>query len=377
MQILSDALELRLTEELLRRSGQLPTPHLMVDRRIVRANYRRLLGALAPGTVSYAVKANADPGILAALAAEGCDFEVASEAEMRLALDAGATPDRITSSNPVKPPSFVAAAHAVGVRAFAVDSPAEVAKIARHGPGSEVYVRITVDNSESAWPLSRKHGADPCEAVALLRDAGRHGLHPIGVTFHVGSQCLSPHAWRGALLHCARIWDEARRHGIGLSLLNVGGGFPVRHLTQVPEVEEIGQVVRHHIRELFPADIRVTAEPGRGLVGNAGVLVAEVIGLADRGDERWVFLDAGVFNGLMETIGGIRYEFLTERTGESRIVTLAGPSCDSVDTIQTGVPLSDVEIGDRVYVMAAGAYTLSYASEFNGFARPAVAYVDA
>ncbi|MBM4417299.1 MAG: type III PLP-dependent enzyme [Chloroflexi bacterium] len=376
MQTITDALELRLTEELLGRSRLLPTPHLMVDRRIVRANYRRLLGALAPCTVSYAVKANPDPGILATLAVEGCDFEVASEAEMRLALDAGAAPGRITSSNPVKPPSFVAAARAVGVRAFAIDSPAEVEKIAHHAPGSDVYVRIAVDNSESAWPLSRKHGADPNEAIALLGGAARQGLHPIGVTFHVGSQCLSPHAWRGALLHCARIWDEAERHGIALSLLNIGGGFPVRHLTQVPEAEEIGQVVRHHIRELFPADIRVAAEPGRGLVGSAGVLVAEVIGLADRGDERWAFLDAGVFNGLMETIGGIRYEFLTERTAESRIVTLAGPSCDSVDTIQTGVPMPEVEIGDRVYVMATGAYTLSYASEFNGFARPTVAYVD-
>jgi len=102
----------------------------------------------------------------------------------------------------------------------------------------------------------------------------------------------------------------------------------------------------------------------------SGVRVARVIGRARRGDEEWLYLDAGVFNGLLETIGGFGYELRTERAGPTRTWTVAGPSCDSVDTMQSGVELPELEVGERVYVMNAGAYTLSYASSFNGFGPP-------
>jgi ornithine decarboxylase len=113
-------------------------------------------------------------------------------------------------------------------------------------------------------------------------------------------------------------------------------------------------------------------EPGRALVGEAAVLVTTVIGRSPRGPEEWLYTDVWVFNGLMETVGGLKYELRTERPGPLRTYTVAGPSCDSFDMMFQGIALPEVEVGDRLYIMNAGAYTLAYASSFNGFGPPRV-----
>jgi ornithine decarboxylase len=168
------------------------------------------------------------------------------------------------------------------------------------------------------------------------------------------------------------VWEAASRLGIDLELLSVGGGFPVQHTRPIPAVEEIADVIRRTVKERFPARIRVALEPGRGIVGNAGLLGASVIGTAKRGDETWVYLDVGVFNGLMEAIDGFSYEVVTESKGVPSTVVLAGPSCDSLDVIAEKIDLPMVAVGDRVYFVNAGAYTLAYASHFNGWPPPSV-----
>jgi ornithine decarboxylase len=145
----------------------------------------------------------------------------------------------------------------------------------------------------------------------------------------------------------------------------------------VPSLPEIGRETARVLRSLFPGNrVELTVEPGRALVGEAGLLVASVIGQAMRGNQRWLYLDAGVFNALLEASQGFRYELRTERSGPPRRYVVAGPSCDSVDTIATDVLLPELSVGDRVYFLNAGAYTLSYASSFNGFEPPHVHVVD-
>jgi ornithine decarboxylase len=142
-------------------------------------------------------------------------------------------------------------------------------------------------------------------------------------------------------------------------------------------LEEIGHEAARVLRTLFPPDrVELTVEPGRALVGEAGLLVTSVIGKAERGQERWLYLDAGVFNALLEAIQGFRYQLRTERSGSPRRYVLAGPTCDSVDTIAQDVSLPELSVGDRVYFLNAGAYTLSYASSFNGFEPPRVVAFD-
>ena len=364
--------ELAFGPELIAAARDLPTPALLLDRALPVENYRALTAALPGADVYYAIKANPHPEVVSALAAAGSGFEVASLAELELALRCGGRPTRVISSNSIKRPDLLAAAATLGVDRFAFDSEDELQKIARYAPGSRVYCRVVVDNTGSDWPLSRKFGVPPEDAVPMLLDAAALGLRPEGVSFHVGSQCLDATSWRRALETCATIWEQAARRGLSLRLLNAGGGFPVRHLKQTPSWPAIGAEIRRAVDALFPADVELIVEPGRALVGGAAVLVASVIGKARRGEERWVYLDVGVFNGLMESIGGLGYELRTERAGRPGKVVLAGPSCDSMDVISSDVELPELEVGDRVYVMNAGAYTLSYASSFNGFAAPAV-----
>jgi ornithine decarboxylase len=366
---------LELTPETLERARRYDTPFFLVDRRIVRANLRALRDATG-ADVHYAVKANPHPAILATLADQGAGFEVASTPELNAVLALGVAPDRIVSSNPVKKPEFLRLSHALGLRRFAFDSFEELRKLEGAAPGSGVYCRVAVDNSGSDWPLSRKHGAQPAEVVPLLVEAAGRGLDPFGLTFHVGSQCLALRSWREAILTMAELWAAAARQGVRLRTLNLGGGFPVQHLKAIPELGEIGELVRALFREYFPAEAGLTVEPGRALVGDAAILVTSVIGKARRGAEDWLYLDAGVFNGLLETIGGVEYRMRAESAGPTRRWTVAGPSCDSVDTMQSGVELPDLTTGERVYVMNAGAYTLSYASSFNGFGPPETHFVD-
>ena len=354
-----------------------PTPLLIIDRSLLRQAYRRIAASLPGAEVYYAIKANPHPGVLELLAGEGSGFEVSSWPELEAVRRLGVGMHRVISSNPVKRPDYIRRAFELGLDRFAFDSEQELEKLARWAPGSRVYVRLTVDNSGSEWPLSDKYGVPPERAVELLLAAPKAGLDPYGLTFHVGSQCRDPESWVRAIRTCHEIHRELAAHGQPLRMLSVGGGQPVHHLRPIPTVEAIGRRITQTVADLFgPEAPLITVEPGRALVGEAGTLVTSVIGRARRGADTWVYLDAGVFNAMMETIEGFRYELQTERGGPRHPVTVAGPSCDSVDTLFTVEPLPELEVGDRVYVMNAGAYTLSYASSFNGFEPPTVKLVD-
>lgn len=354
-----------------------PTPLLILDLALLRQAYHDLARSLPGAEIYYAVKANPHPAVLRTFAEQGCGFEVSSTVELRSVLELGVPARRIISSNPVKRPDFIQYAFASGLDRFAFDSELELEKLRRWAPGSRVYVRLAVDNSGSEWPLSNKYGVSPERTVDLLLAARRAGLEPYGVTFHVGSQCRDPESWVRAIETCHEIHRALVAHGLPLQMLSVGGGQPVHHIRPVPTLQQIGDRIMQTVARLFgPNPPLITVEPGRALVGSAGTLVTSVIGRAERDGDTWVYLDAGVFNALMETIEGFRYELRTERGGPRRPVTLAGPSCDSVDTLFTMEPLPELDVGDRVYVLNAGAYTLSYASAFNGFEPPRVKVVD-
>ncbi|HVC32397.1 MAG TPA: type III PLP-dependent enzyme [Chloroflexota bacterium] len=360
---------------LIERSHALATPFLLIDPTRLRENLRQLRAAFPRAGIYYAVKANPHPRALQIVAEEGGGFEISSDGELDLveAVGRGAP---LLSSNPIKAPSFIRRAARAGVTAFAVDSADELVKVAREAPAASVYVRLLVDNSGSEWPLARKYGVDRDEAVALLAQAADLGLDPCGTTFHVGSQCRLAASWDAALAVSADVWNGAAQPNLDLTFLSIGGGFPVQHTRPIPSFGEIGEAVQRAIADRFPPAVNVTLEPGRAIVGDAALLGASVIGKARRGDERWVYLDVGVFNGLMETIAGFSYEVSTLAGGPRSDVVLAGPSCDSVDVIADSALLPELNVGDRVYFLNAGAYTLAYASHFNGWPPPVVHFLE-
>ncbi|MEZ4415498.1 MAG: type III PLP-dependent enzyme [Gemmatimonadota bacterium] len=356
-------------------STRLTTPVLVVDLERVENNYRALSQAFPRARVFYAMKANPAREVLERLLALGCRLDVASIQEVRAALAAGAGPGALSFGNPIKRVADIAEAWARGVRVYAVDSVDEVEKIAGAAPGAEVVCRIRVENTGAEWPLSSKFGCDPSEVDAVLLRAAALGLEPVGISFHVGSQQTDPEQWGPAIVAAGRVFRRLGAAGVRLRLLNLGGGFPTAYRRPIPGLDAYSRVICQSLRGAFGDDLPdLIIEPGRSLVGDAGVIETEVLLVAARGEDRrrWVYLDVGKFGGLAETLGeAIQYPIVSARTGPRGAVVLAGPTCDSMDvlyeTTHYELPL-DLRIGDRLRIGATGAYTQSYSSVcFNGF----------
>jgi len=342
-----------------------------MNRAIIREKFTLLRRALPDVRVYYAIKANPHKRLIQMLHAMGAGFEVASEEEMNLVLGCGVSPKGIITSNPLKSESFIRAAYRAGVEYFAFDSYTEIDKLSLHAPGCKGYVRLVVSNEGSQWPLSKKFGVETADAIALLEYAAAHGIAPFGITFHVGSQCTNQTSWINAIKKSKAVWDSVRDKGIELKMLNIGGGFPIEYTTDsIPPMDELGKAIRRALNEQFPPETEIFAEPGRLIVGEAGTMVSTVVAKAKRDGENWLYLDVGVFTGLMESIGGIQYPFLTPKDGPQSPWVIAGPTCDSMDVIAKQVLLPELAVGDKVYIPSAGAYTTAYASRFNGFLLP-------
>jgi ornithine decarboxylase len=359
------------------------TPCLVLDLDRVAGNYERLHAALPAAKIYYAVKANPAPEILRLLTAKGSCFDAASLPEIESCLAAGAPASAISFGNTVKKPSAIARAHQHGVPLFAFDSAEELEKIAQHAPGAQVYCRIAVNNVGAEWPLAKKFGTTLERAKALMLAAPALGLVPHGLSFHVGSQQTGTEAYKLAIAEVAMLFTSLKAHGLELKMLNLGGGFPVRYQDDVPETGTFGTDIMDAMVEHFGNDLPdMLIEPGRAMVGNAAVVVAEAVLICQRmpeDDRRWVYLDIGRFGGLAETEGeAIRYR-VSAGTGPSGPVVLAGPSCDGVDVMYEKTPYHlphNLKSGDRVLIHDTGAYVTSYASQnFNGFAPLAEYYV--
>ena len=352
-------------------------PCLVVDLDVVRANFAAYRHALPNTRIFYAVKSNPMPQVLELLASMDSAFDCASVQEIEMALAAGATPDRISYGNTIKKERDIAKAFALGVKLFAVDAFEEVEKVGRAAPGARVFCRILCDGAGAEWPLSRKFGCEPSMATAVLDHARAWGLIPWGVSFHVGSQQTNTGAWDGALESAAQIFAEMRTRGVELGMVNLGGGFPTRYLRDVPSAEAYGAAIHEALMKHFGNRLPETIiEPGRGMVGNAGTIKAEVVLVSKKSAEdetRWVYLDIGKFGGLAETMDeAIRYPIRTPRDHDAKSpCILAGPTCDSADVLYEKKPYDlplTLTVGDEILIEGTGAYTTTYSAvAFNGF----------
>lgn len=357
-------------------------PCVVIDLDVVRENYHAFARALPDTRVFYAVKANPAPEVLGLLAKLGSSFDCASVVEIELALAAGATADRISFGNTIKKERDVVRAMELGVRLFAVDCTAEVDKVARSAKAvgmadARIFCRILCDGAGADWPLSRKFGCVPEMAPDVLEHGHRQGLTAYGVSFHVGSQQGNVNAWDSALASASAVFKECALRGLSLSMVNLGGGFPARYLRPIPGVPAYGDAIFQALSKHFGNRLPETIiEPGRGMVGEAGLIEAEVVLISKKAADdqvSWVYLDIGKFNGLAETMDeAIRYPIRSERDGDATVpCVLAGPTCDSVDVLYEKTPYMlpfSLEIGDKLLIEGTGAYTTTYSAvAFNGF----------
>ncbi len=358
------------------------TPCLVVDVDQVELRYCEIEAALPLARIYYAVKANPALPVLQRLVSLGSSFDAASWEEIGLCLKAGADPSAISFGNTIKKTSAIASAHEAGVSMFAFDSAEELEKLSRHAPGARVYCRLLVENAGADWPLSRKFGTSVEHARALMLRARELGLDPYGLSFHVGSQQTDTAAYEAAIGRAAMLFTDLVAAGLDLRMVNLGGGFPTRYRDDVPPIDQfataIGRAMTRHFGNALPEMI---VEPGRFIVGDAGVVSSEVVLVSRRGLPggaqdalRWVYLDIGRFGGLAETEGeSIKYRIRTPHDGAATgPVALAGPTCDGADILyeKSGYRLPlDLSSGERVELLSAGAYVSTYCSTgFNGFA---------
>lgn len=361
-----------------READRHPSPFLIVNLNIIRRKYEELRKHFPFAKVYYAVKANPEAEVLKLLRDLGSCFDVASRYELELLLSLDVDPARISYGNTIKKAADVRFFYEKGVRLFATDSEQDLRAIAKEAPGSQIFCRILTEGGQTAdWPLSRKFGCHPDMAIDLILLAKELGLVPRGISFHVGSQQRDIGVWNSALAKVRYIFDYLKTQDLRLDLIDMGGGFPANYISKTNEMDVYAGEIRRYLREDFGEDVpEIILEPGRSLAAESGILVTEVVLISQKssvGVDKWLYLDAGKFNGLIETWDeSIKYPLYCEVRGElCEDFIIAGPTCDSQDIMYENFrnPLpAYIKPGNRVYWLTTGAYTSSYSSSaFNGF----------
>lgn len=363
------------------------TPNIFVNLDKIAGYYKQLTTTFPYGNVYYAVKANPGIPVIRLLDSMGSNFDIASRYELDRVLAQGVSPEKLSYGNTIKKAADVAYFYEKGVRMFATDSKEDLKNIGKYAPGSKIYVRILIENSSTAdWPLSRKFGCHPDMAYYLLVKAKEIGLVPYGISFHVGSQQRDIGQWNDAIAKTKYLFQSLEEEeDIKLEMINMGGGFPAHYLQPTNELNEYASEITRYLEDDFEEIPRIILEPGRSLAGDSGILTSEIVLVSRKNNtslSRWVYLDCGKFNGLIETLDeSIKYPVVTDKDGgKDGEVILAGPTCDSADIMYEDakykLPL-DLKSGDKTYWLSTGAYTSSYASVgFNGFPPIKTYYYD-
>ena len=377
------------------------TPYWRFMPDVILKNYNSFTEAFPDADIAYAYKSNPHLSVCNVLSKAGSHFCVVSRGHLEELLDIGVPASKIVYSHTIKSLDEIEFAINKGVSCFACDSFQEVNKLAflsnKADKPIEIFLRIDVDNTGSVIPLTGKFGIAPDMALSLMEYANEHGVKPIGFTFHIGSQCLNIDTWLSAIERVAEVWEPAQAL-YGVNFLNIGGGFTgaYENSKQLPLAEVAGTVLSA-IDKHLPGVERLVVEPGRAISGTAVSLMTSVTGIAERPDGKtWLFLDAGVFNGLFETMDGLEYPItllsapdgtlqsdyhkyeqrqkLTRPSCDNAIheYILAGPTCDSVDKMFSYTADREIRIGDRLLFENTGAYGYSLECDFNGYPAPAV-----
>lgn len=340
----------------------------------------------------YAVKCNTDPVLVRTLAALGTGFDCASREEIDIVMDMGVTADRIIYANPCKTRSFIRHAKERHVNMMTFDSAEELMKVARLHPDAEMILRIAVSDPTATCQLNLKFGADPLKAAPqLLVSAKELGVNVVGISFHVGSGCNDPMAFREAIGYARHLTDFGQALGFNMRIVDLGGGYPgAFHHTSF---DNIAMVIRSAVNEFFPQEmgVRLVAEPGRFFAAAPFTLVCNVIHStevsADKITKRSEDADHRGFmyyvnDGVYGSFNCILFDHnnpvgmpLFDEIAEEYPTTIWGPTCDSLDKIEDMKQMRHMSVGEWIIYRNMGAYTCSASTTFNGFQRPVAIYV--
>jgi diaminopimelate decarboxylase len=351
-------------------------------RRHVAVFREALAGLEAPPLIAFAVKANPNLSVLRLLAQEGCGADVVSEGEMARALAAGVPPSRIIFSGVGKTEAEMAAALEAGIHQLNVESEAELHTLSRVasrlGLPARIALRVNPDvdaktHAKIATGKSENKFGIAADAIPRLyaEAATLPGLAPQGLAVHIGSQIADLAPLEAAYTRMGSLMETLRKEGLPVTTMDLGGGLGIPYDPSLPEPPgpaAYGQMVA---RVTKGWGVRLAFEPGRLIVGNAGILVASVITVKHGETRSFIVLDAAMNDLIRPTLYGVFHDIraVTPRPGRLT-ATIVGPVCETGDTFAEDRPITPLEAGDRVAIMTAGAYGATMASTYNS--RPLV-----
>lgn len=367
------------------------TPTYVYSRRSILAAYRRYVDALAGrrALVCYAMKANANLGVLDLLARAGSGFDIVSGGELARALAVGADPARIVFSGVGKSDAEIGAALDAGIACFNVESAPELESIDRiaraAGRRAPVSLRINPDVDPGTHPYistglkSNKFGIPADDAVPLYRHAASlAGIDVVGIDVHIGSQISSVAPYLEAAERVLDLVDRLAASGIGLRHIDFGGGLGVPYQgEEIPAIEELVAALLACVDRRGHGDKMLVFEPGRSIVGNAGALLTRVLCVKGGATKNFAIVDAAMNDLLRPALYGAWMDVraVSPGSGPVRRVDVVGPVCESADWLARDRELA-AGTGDLLAVLSSGAYGMSMASNYNSRGRPAEVIVD-
>jgi len=365
-------------KELVKLAQKHGTPLFIIDHQKIRENYRLFKKNLPRVQAYYAVKANSNQEIIKTLFNEGASFDVASYNEFMQIYEYIKhfeekdkdfyIWDRIIFSNTIKDRETLRK-----IKRYrplvTYDNKDELKKIKENCDTAGLVLRLKVPDTGSQVEMSSKFGAELADAYNLVKEAFNLGLVVEGLSFHVGSQCTNFDNYTSALQITSELFNDCRKKGYNLKIVDIGGGFPAPYNSQVPKFQRLAKIIDTECRRLFPEDIEIIAEPGRFMVATAATLVSEIIGKARRDGKIFYHINDGVYH----TFSGVVYDhwipnFQSFKRGKKEVCAVVGPTCDSFDKISLSEHLpANLKIGDYLYTENIGAYSVASSTKFNGF----------
>jgi ornithine decarboxylase len=362
------------------------TPLIIIDHNIIRENFETFCRKLPLVKPYYAIKANPEPEIAKTLYKLASGFDIASWEEFKIVYDiiegTNIEKDKFMNgkaiyANPVKRIESLKKLSNYKLR-MTFDNFIEVDKIAQYCKNARLVLRVDVPNLRSIVELSTKFGANQNICLDLIKYAKRLGYNVEGLSFHVGSQCSNFDNYIQAFEITHKIFKQVKEIGLNLTLLDIGGGFPVPYDENVPPFENLAEIINQKIAQYFnDPNIEIIAEPGRFLVATAAVSVVEVNGKGLRDNKTFYYVNDGVYNTFSGVIfDHIQYHFKAFKEGELKESAVVGPTCDALDKISLNEQLPDLNVGDLLYSENTGAYTNASATHFNGFPPAKIVHIN-
>ena len=365
------------------------TPTYVYSRAAIVDNYRRLADGLTriPHLICYSVKANSSLRILRLLREAGAGFDIVSAGELARVLRAGADPSRVVFSGVGKTAEEMDAGLAAGILMFNVESSGELEVLESRakalGKTATLSIRVNPDVVAETHPyistgqIVHKFGVPKDEAIELYRRVARsESLRARGVTCHIGSQILEVEPFHKALDEILDVARAVRSVVPAIEYLDIGGGFGIPYEGEPPLAHD--RLFEGLASRLRGTPYRLVIEPGRSIVGNAGVLLARVLYVKRNPQKNFIVVDAGMNDLMRPTLYGSFHEIVPveRRSAETLTADVVGPLCETGDFLAQDRPMPDVQPGDLLAILTAGAYGYALASNYNTRPRPAEVLID-